>query len=164
MQNTNRKIFDNLVSRTKIYIVIIFLLLVFISIKEPNLIMPAIVIFVGTIAYAYFANNKRKSEISETLQDLTLTVDSTAKSSLINSPIPLVILETDGNIVWKSSKFVSEFQHININHYIDDFLYDIKNDIEKEESQKDRTLEKEIQIEKKTYNVIVKFVRTREEK
>ena len=161
MQNTNRKVFDNLVSRTKIYIVIIFLLLVFISMKEPNLIIPSIVIFIFTMGYAYFANNKRKSEISETLQDLTLTVDSTAKSSLINSPIPLVILETDGNIVWKSSKFVLEFQHININHYIDDFLYDIKNDIEKEDGKKDKTIEKEIQIEKKTYKIIVKFVKSR---
>ena len=43
----------------------------------------------------YFANNKRKSEISEQLQDLTLTVDSAAKSSLINAPFPLIIIETD---------------------------------------------------------------------
>ena len=77
MQNTNRKVFDNLVSRTKIYLVIIFLLLLFISIQFNNLILPSILIFAAIIGYTYFANNKRKSEISETLQDLTLTVDST---------------------------------------------------------------------------------------
>lgn len=60
----------------------------------------------------YFANNKRKSEISEQLQDLTLTVDSAAKSSLINAPFPLIIIETDGNVVWKSSKFITEFANI----------------------------------------------------
>ena len=120
MQNTNRKVFDNLVSRTKIYLVIIFLLLLFISIQFNNLILPSILIFAAIIGYTYFANNKRKSEISETLQDLTLTVDSTAKSSLINSPFPLLILETNGNIVWKSSSFVTEFQHIDVNDYIDE--------------------------------------------
>ncbi|MBO6233567.1 MAG: DHH family phosphoesterase [Clostridia bacterium] len=161
MQNTNRKVFDNLVSRTKIYIVIIFLLLIFISIKEPVLIAPSIILFALIMGYAYFANNKRKSEISETLQDLTLTVDSTAKSSLINSPFPLVILETDGNIVWKSSKFVSEFQNIKIDDYIDELVYDIKNDIEKEESKKNTTIEKQIQIGKKTYKVFAKFVKTK---
>ena len=68
--------------------------------------------YVLIISYTYFANNNRKSEISETLQDLTLTVDSAAKTSLINSPFPLIILETDGNVVWKSSKFASEFEDI----------------------------------------------------
>ncbi|MBO4293171.1 MAG: DHH family phosphoesterase [Clostridia bacterium] len=159
MQSPNRKVFDNLVSRTKIYLVIILLLLVYICIKENALIVPSILVFAVIMAYAYFANNKRKSEISETLQDLTLTVDSTAKSSLINSPFPLVILETDGNIVWKSSKFVAEFQNVQINNYIDDLVYDIKNEIEKEENKKD--IEKQIQIGKNTYKVFAKFVHTK---
>ena len=161
MQNTNRKVFDNLVSRTKIYIFIIFLLLVFICIKDVYMIIPSILVFVFIICYAYFANNKRKSEISETLQDLTLTVDSTAKSSLINSPLPLVILETDGNIVWKSSKFVSEFQNVKIDNYIDELLYDIKTDIEKEENKNTKKLEKQIQIGKKIYKIFINFVNTK---
>ena len=159
MQSPNRKVFDNLVSRTKIYLVIILLLLVYICVKENALIVPAILVFIVIMAYAYFANNKRKSEISETLQDLTLTVDSTAKSSLINSPFPLVILETDGNIVWKSSKFVAEFQNVPINHYIDDLVYDIKTEIENEENKKD--IEKEIQIGKNIYKVFAKSVHTK---
>lgn len=159
MQSPNRKVFDNLVSRTKIYLVIILLLLVYICIKENALILPSIIVFLVIMFYAYFANNKRKSEISETLQDLTLTVDSTAKSSLINSPFPLVILETDGNIVWKSSKFVTEFQNIQINHYIDDLVYDIKNDIEKEENKKD--IEKQIRIGKDIYKVFAKVVHSK---
>lgn len=67
------------------------------------------------------------------MQDLTLTVDSAAKSSLINSPFPLVILETNGNIVWKSSKFVTEFADIDMDNYIDDLIIDIKDEIEKSE-------------------------------
>ena len=162
MQNTNRKVFDNLVSRTKIYLVIIFLLLLFISIQFNNLILPSILIFAAIIGYTYFANNKRKSEISETLQDLTLTVDSTAKSSLINSPFPLLILETNGNIVWKSSSFVTEFQHIDVNDYIDELVYDIKAQIENEKQvNKDKTIQKQIKIDKKIYRVYGKFVNSR---
>lgn len=162
MQNTNRKVFDNLVSRTKIYLVIIFLLLLFISIQFNNLILPSILIFAAIIGYTYFANNKRKSEISETLQDLTLTEDSTAKSSLINSPFPLLILETNGNIVWKSSSFVTEFQHIDVNDYIDELVYDIKAQIENEKQvNKDKTIQKQIKIDKKIYRVYGKFVNSR---
>ena len=118
MQNTNRKLFDSLVSRTKIYLVIIFILLVVICIYNPKFIIPAIIIFGMVLGYTYFANNKRKNEISQHLQDLTLNVNQAAKNSLIYSPIPLIIVETDGNIVWRSTKFVSEFANIDINGYI----------------------------------------------
>ena len=117
--NNNRKLFDNLVSRTKIYLVIIFILLVILSYLKPNMIIPSIIFYLAILGYTYFANNKRRSEISEQLQDLTLNVDSAAKSSLINAPFPLLILETDGNIVWKSSKFITEFANIDINNYFD---------------------------------------------
>ena len=88
MQSNNKKFLDNLVSRTKIYLILIFALLCIISLQDKRWIVPCIVLFVSIILYTYFANNKRKSEISETLQDLTLTVDSAAKTSLINSPFP----------------------------------------------------------------------------
>ena len=122
MQNSNRKLFDSLVSRTKIYLVIIFILLVVICIYNPKFIIPAIIIFGMVLGYTYFANNKRKNEISQHLQDLTLNVNQAAKNSLIYSPIPLIIVETDGNIVWRSTKCVSEFANIDINNYITELL------------------------------------------
>ena len=120
MQRTSRKVLDTLVSRTKIYLVIIFILLAYIAIRSTYMILPCIAIFSLIVIYSYYTNNKRKSEISETLQDLTLTVDTTAKTSLINSPFPLIILETDGNIIWRSSKFTSEFANVDINTYMEE--------------------------------------------
>ena len=73
MQNNNRKVFDTLMSRTKIYLGIILILFIIICIEKPIMIIPSILIYIGLIIYSYFANNKRRSEISETLQDLTLT-------------------------------------------------------------------------------------------
>ena len=75
MQNNNRKVFDTLMSKTKIYLGIILILLIIISIENKKMIIPSIIIYIVLIIYSYHANNKRKSEISETLQDLTLTVD-----------------------------------------------------------------------------------------
>ena len=81
MQNNNRKVFDTLMSKTKIYLGIIFILLVVICVENTIMILPSIVIYIGILLYSYYANNKRRSEISETLQDLTLTVDTAAKTS-----------------------------------------------------------------------------------
>ena len=119
------------------------------------------VLYISILCYTYFANNKRKSEISEQLQDLTLTVDSAAKSSLINSPFPLVILETNGNIVWKSSKFVTEFADIDMDNYIDDLIIDIKDEIEKSDNKKRKSVIRQIQIGKKTYTVQGEFAKSK---
>lgn len=163
MSGSNRKIFDNLVSRTKIYLVIIFLLLAIVSYLKVNLIIPSIIIYILVLGYTYFANNKRKSEISEQLQDLTLTVDSAAKSSLINSPFPLIIIETDGNVVWRSSKFITEFANIDINNYLSDLIVDVKSKIEENQKkdQKIKSIVKNIEIGKKKYKVQCQFAKTK---
>lgn len=161
MSGNNRKLFDSLVSRTKIYLVIIFILLVLLSYIKPIMIIPSIIIYILILIYTYFANNKRKSEISEQLQDLTLTVDSAAKTSLINAPFPLIILETDGNVVWKSSKFITEFANIDINTYISDLIIDIKDDIEKTENPKNKSIVKKIEIGNKKYKIQGEFVKTK---
>ena len=161
MSGNNRKIFDNLVSRTKIYLVIIFILLAILSYLQPIMIIPSLIVYSLILIYTYFANNKRKSEISEQLQDLTLTVDSAAKSSLINAPFPLLILETDGNIVWKSSKFITEFGNIDINSYINDLIIDIKSEIEKNKEHKIKSVVRELEINKRKYRIQGEFVKTK---
>ncbi len=163
MQNTNRKVFDKLLSKTKIYLAIIFILLVIVCIENISMIIPSILIFMAVVAYSYYTNNRRKSEISETLQDLTLSVDTAAKSSLINSPFPLIILESNGNIIWRSSKFISEFEGIDINKYlanlIEDFTLEIK-ETEKDIS-KEKQISKHMELNDKHYEVLGKFVHSR---
>ena len=161
MQTSNKKIFDNLVSRTKIYLVIILILLLGICWQNKMLIIPSIIIYALILGYTYFANNKRKSEISETLQDLTLTVDSAAKTSLINSPFPLIILETDGNVVWKSSKFATEFEDIDINTFVNDLTYDLKEEIKNKKDSTDKSILKNIQVNKRQYRMVGKFVNSK---
>ena len=160
MQSNNRKIFDSLVSRTKIYLLIILILLIVICIFNNKFIIPAILIFFAILGYTYFANNKRKSEISEHLQDLTLNVNSAAKNSLIHSPFPLIIVETDGNIIWRSTRFVSEFANININNYVNELVSEINTEIEERKDKKDKSITKNIKIENKNYKILGEFVKS----
>ena len=160
MQNSNRKVLDTITSKTKIYLALILILLVVICIQNPKVTLISILGYGILLAYTYYVNQKRKSEISETLQDLTLTVDTAAKTSLINSPFPLIILENDGNIIWKSSKFSREFANVDINSYIDDISIDIKNivDKSKEKTNKEDII-KQVEIGNKIYKVLGKYIR-----
>ena len=161
MQNNNRRIFDSLVSRNKIYLVVIFILLVIISILKPILIIPSIIIFVIIISYTYFANTKRKSEISQQLQDLTLNVNEAAKNSLIHSPFPLIILETDGNIIWRSTRYVSEFANEDMGYYMEELLDRINKNIQSNqvEGEKEKKIEEHIDIGSNSYKVIGEFIK-----
>ena len=158
MQNNNRKVFETFISRTKIYLAIILVLLIIMCVENNKLIIPSIIVYLAIVGYTYYANRKRKSEISETLQDLTLTVDSAAKTSLINSPFPLIIMETDGNIIWKSSKFNSEFMDVDINSYMDDLSIELRSDIESREDKKNRDIVRQITIGNRIYKIIGRYV------
>ena len=158
MQNNNRKVFETFISRTKIYLAIILVLLIIMCVENNKLIITSIIVYLAIVGYTYYANRKRKSEISETLQDLTLTVDSAAKTSLINSPFPLIIMETDGNIIWKSSKFNSEFMDVDISSYMNDLSIELRSDIESREDKKNRDIVRQITIGNRIYKIIGRYV------
>ncbi len=158
MTNNNLKIFEKLESKTKIYLIIIAILLIILCINKPAYIIPSIIIYAGILTYTIWVSQKRKGEVSNYLHELTLNVDSAAKDTLINSPFPLIILETNGNVVWRSSKFNKEFANVGINSYIDDLAKEIKIDIENNENA---SLDKQIKIEDKTYHIIGNYVKNK---
>ena len=83
---SNKKIFDKLVSRVKIYLVIIAVLLTIICISNINLVLPAILFYILVVGYAYWSSEKRKEELSEHIEHLTFSVDKAAKGTLIKQP------------------------------------------------------------------------------
>ena len=168
MQNNNKRAFEIINSKTKIYLIIIAILLIVICLYETAFVMPAVILFGLICFYAIWTNNKRKAEISEHIQELTITVDSAAKNTLINSPFPLIIMETNGNIIWKSSKFVSEFENIDIEAKLNELIQEIKIDIQEKINDKDknrikdRTIQKEEIIEDKNYKIIGEYVKSKQ--
>ena len=161
MLNNNRFL-EKITSRTKIYLAIIAFLLIIICINKPVFIVPGIILFILIIIYSYWTNSKRNAELSRQIQNLTMTMDGTAKKSLINSPFPLIIIETTGNIIWKSSKFVYEFANIDINNYLIDILEEIKEDIEAQQDKKQKSITKKVQIGNKIYSVLGEYIRSKQ--
>lgn len=155
-KNGNIKILEVIESKTKIYLVVIALLFIIISIEKPVYIIPSIILYTLIILYTIWVYKKRKDELYSYIDELTFTVDTAAKSTLINSPFPLIILQSDGTIIWRSSNFKQEFENIDIAPYIEDTMKAIKLDTETKEKMK---IEKDVEIGEKTYHVIGDYIR-----
>ena len=153
----NKKILDKITSKTKIYLAIILILLILLCIYEKNFIIPAIIFYALLMVYTFWTNGRKKNEFFKHLQELTLDVDSAAKNTLINSPFPLIIMETDGNIIWKNSKFVKEFINVDIKNYLGDIIKEIRQEIINDSDKKN--VDKDIKIGKKNYKIIGEYVK-----
>ena len=162
MSNNNNNFFDSLVSKTKVYLVIIAILLIIICIIKPILIVPSVIFYVLIIMYTYWTNQKRMAEISEHIKDLTLNVDKVSKRTLINSPFPLIIVETDGSIIWKSTKFVSEFRDIDINPILDEIIKDMKLEIENNTKLRNNEISQQVEIGNKSYKIVGEYVKSKQ--
>ena len=161
--NNSKKIFEGLISRTKIYLVLIAILLIVICILDIRYFTPSVVLYILILVYTYWSNQKRRTELSDHLQDLTLNVDKLAKDTVKNSPFPLVIIETNGNMVWKSSKFVQEFANVDINNILRDLLKEIKLEIENNEEDSEKSIHKELEIGNKIYEILGKYTKSKDE-
>ena len=161
--NNSKKIFEGLISRTKIYLVLIAILLIVICILDIRYFTPSVVLYILILVYTYWSNQKRRTELSDHLQDLTLNVDKLAKDTVKNSPFPLVIIETNGNMVWRSSKFVQEFANVDINNILRDLLKEIKLEIENNEEDSEKSIHKELEIGNKIYEILGKYTKSKDE-
>ena len=153
---------DKLVSRTKVYLVIIAIILIILSIIEHRAIMPAILVYILIVIYTIWSNNKRQSEISEHINELTLNVDKAAQSTIINSPFPLVVIETNGNIIWKSSNFIKEFANVDIGVTLNDIIKELKLNIQKGKNRNNFSICESMRIGDKNYKIIAEHTKLKE--
>ena len=161
--NNSKKIFEGLISRTKIYLVLIAILLAVICILDLRYFTPSVVLYILILAYTYWSNQKRRIELSDHLQDLTFNIDKLAKNTMVNSPFPLVIAETNGNMIWKSNKFTQEFANIDRNNILGDLLKQIKLEIENNEESTEQSIHKELEIGNKIYEILGRYTKSKEE-
>ena len=153
---------DKLISRTKIYLVVIAIILVILCVVEPKAIIPSILAYIAIFVYTIWSNNKRKTEISEHINELTVSVDRAAQSTIINSPFPLVVLETNGNIIWKSSNFIKEFANIDTGTTLTDVIKELKLKIENSQNTNNISISESMKIGEKNYKVIAEYTKLRE--
>ena len=158
----NKMNLDKLVSRTKVYLIIIAIILIILSVIEHRAIMPSILVYILIVIYTIWSNNKRQSEISEHINELTLNVDKAAQSTIINSPFPLVVIETNGNIIWKSSNFIKEFANIDIGVTLNDIIKELKLNIQKGKNKNNFSICESMRIGDRNYKIIAEHTKLKE--
>lgn len=163
MSDSNGNFIEKIVAKVKIYLVIIIILCILLCIYDWHWILPSIILIIVISVYTFFENGRKKNEIVSHIEEITMDVSSAGKSTLVNSPIPLIIIKTDGSIIWRSKKFTESFSNVEINTYLNLIVKEIKLDIENNHSQE---FEKSLNINGKTYKIkgTIANIRRREKK
>lgn len=164
MPNNTKKTFETILTKTKIYLVIIAIVLIILCIQNINFIIPSIIVYGLLLVYTFWTDTKNKNELDRHIQELSFNVDTIAKNTLINVPFPLVIVEADGNITWKSVSFVNEFGNIDIKNILTDIVQTLKEEIEKNEdseNKKENIIYRQVKIAKKDYKLIIETIKTK---
>ena len=161
MPNNTKKTFETILTKTKIYLVIIAIVLVILCVQNINFIIPSVVVYGLLLVYTFWTDNKNKNELDKHIQELTFNVDTIAKNTLINSPFPLVIIEADGNITWKSVSYMSEFGNTDINNTLSEIVKTLKIDSDSDENKREIPVYKQITIEKKDYKLIIEIIKNK---
>ena len=158
MPSTNGKILDKLIAKNIVFHIIIGILCILLCVYDLRWLIPSILLYVGLIVYSIWINSKKKLEIVNHIEEVTSDVDSATKGNLINSPIPMILMETDGRIIWRSRKFVEEFQNTDMSTYLTPMVKEIKLDLEKNERVE---ISKQFNIDKRVYRVRGGVIKTK---
>ena len=98
------------IQKAGFYLLVIFVLLIMIAFLEVKVAIPGFVFFVFLLYYNFRYNYKRKREITQYIENLTFNIDMATKDTLLNFPMPLVLIELDGTIIWYNSSFKKVFE------------------------------------------------------
>ncbi|EQH26148.1 DHHA1 domain protein [Clostridioides difficile DA00215] len=106
--------------------------------------------------------NIRRHEWTEYIQNLSLDIDETTKKAIINLPIPLCILEFDGNISWYNGKF---YDMIGQKDLLDKNIEDIVKNLNlRKVLNENKEMYTEINYKEKEYTIIYNVIKNDQEK
>lgn len=93
------------IPRASMYLWIILTMLIVITILEWRIAIPGYVLLAFLIYYNVRSGYRRRNEITKYIENLSLNIDTATKDTLLNFPMPLVITDLDGTIIWYNSSF-----------------------------------------------------------
>ena len=162
MSSNNEKFFNKFIFKNLLYVLMIIFFCVVLCVYDIRWIIPSIILSVILTIYTIWDNIKNKDELLDRIEQATSDLNNGAKINLINSPIPLVLIETDGRIKWKSRTFVEEFQNTDMSTYLTSLVKEIKLDLDKDDTK--ATIVKQFNVNKKIYKINGVVVKKRRDK
>lgn len=156
----NKKFSGMLIPRSSFYLWFIFVLVIVINILNWRIAIPAYAVMMLLVYYNIRSNYVRRKEITNYIENLTFNIDTATKDTLLNFPMPLVVIELDGTIIWYNSSFRQIFEGEQLlERTISSLVEDLHPDKLAVEMA---NINYEIHINDKYYNVFGNYVKTDE--
>ena len=93
------------VPRASLYLFVIFIMLIVITVLNVQIAIPGYVLLAFLTYYNIRSGSKRRNEITKYIENLTFNIDTATKDTLLNFPMPLVVTDLEGTIIWYNSSF-----------------------------------------------------------
>lgn len=154
----NRKFSGIFIPRTSFYIWTIILLVGIIVFLDWRMAIPGIMLMLLIIYHNFRSNLKRQKEITKYIENLTFNIDTASKDTILNFPMPLVVTEIDGAIIWYNSLFRKMFEgEVILEKNINSIIKDIRPD---ELVKSASGISSQVTIKDTHYLVLGNFVKT----
>ena len=157
----SKKILSRLIPQVSIHIWVILLLTAVIAVLDWMVAIPCFILFAYLAWHNIKTNYRRKAEISEFIENLNLNIDTATKDTLLNFPMPLVIAEPDGAIIWYNSSFrdISENTEI-FENAVKTVVKELRSELPVDsEERKHMPISRQISLDGRYYNVLISVAR-----
>lgn len=153
----NNRFFGIFIPRASFYLWIIFFLVIIITVLNVWIGISGFLLFTFLVVYNMRSNYVRQKEITKYIENLTIKIDSATKDTLLNFPMPLVVVELDGTIIWYNPPFRDIFDGV---HLLEKTIHSFINELDpKNFIDGQANVSKEIVINNRYYNVLCNFVK-----
>ena len=156
----NKKFTGMFIPRSSFYLWFIFILIIVINILDWRVAIPGYAVMILLAYYNIRSNFARRKEITKYIENLTFNIDTATKDTLLNFPMPLVVIELDGTIIWYNSTFRQIFEGEQL---LERTISSLVEDLHPDNLVGGMAnINKEVHINNKHYNVFGNFVKTDE--
>jgi c-di-AMP phosphodiesterase-like protein len=140
------------VPKYRTYLTIIFLILFAICIKVPEITPVAVVLYIGVLYLTYRRNLSQKEKVIKYIDSLIFKLNT--DDSILDFPVPAVIITNQGDILWNNSKLDNIFRGINKERFLENLLKEVVESMD----ENNKTIDKEISIHDKYYRLLGNLV------
>lgn len=99
------KFWQIIIPDTTLHLWIIAILVVTISIYNPIIALMGALVLLYLIYYNWRTIHEKKAKWTKYIETLSINIDAATQKTLLDLPLPLIILEGDGTVMWYNSEF-----------------------------------------------------------
>lgn len=146
--------------KVTIYLTFIFCLILVICILKPIMIIPGVIVFTAVFLYSVSDSRAKQRHIIRYIENLNFSLDSVTKDTLLKLPLPLLVAELTGEIVWYNSQFSKMIEENNGAELVRE---ELQNLFESNEVESDKDISLNITIGGRHYWVVGNYVNLEKE-